>query len=215
MKPFVLIFLTFSLVLSFSFNKQKTNSIIGNWESVNSKNARRIMIKFNRNKTFIIENVLSADYTYQIKKNKMITKLLNLHTGKEIIDTLSIKLKGDTLESVFNRKGKLEKTIMVRIPGSIKYDKNIVGVYTWKYPNGHTAFSKFTKNKHWIFRLPITIEKGNYEINKNIISFDFADDKTKTVESRKFWTKGKLLILSDKKTHHDDLYKKVDYFLDK
>ena len=188
--------------------------INGNWESVTSKNGRRMMIKIKPDSSFIIQSVLSADYSYRIIGDKMITKFKNENSGKLIIDTMKIKIKKDTLISIFNRNGKPEVTTMIRTPDNRVNKPEVAGNYTWIYPNGKTAFSKFTKNGLWLFRLPIQIIKGKYGISKNILTFNYEYPDT-TKDQKKFWLKGKLLILTDVKTGSQDMYKKVDYFLEK
>ena len=207
------IFVLSLTIISFA-QKKDAGSLVGSWESVNVENARGLMMKLNPDKTFILQTVLTADYSYSIKGDRMINKLLNAHTGKMIIDTSIIKINKDTLTSIFRRNGKDETTVMVKMPGKENSGKGILGNYTWKYPNGHTAFSKFTKDGKWLFRLPIETEKGKYSLNKNTISFHYANADT-VVDNQKFWFKKNLLILTNEKTNKQNLYRRVDFFLDK
>ena len=189
-------------------------SIYGNWESVASKGGQRMMIKLKPDFSFILQTDLSADYSYIIKGDTMITKFKNENSGRLIIDTMKIKLKKDTLISVFKRNGKQEITTMVKTYRDKNKKPKIAGNYTWIYPNGKTAFSKFTKDGHWLFRLPIQNVNGKYTINKDIITFTYEYPDT-TKEMKKFWLKGKLLVLTDVKTGVQSMYKKVDYFIEK
>ncbi len=213
LKFFFSLFMVVYLACPQYSQKKKSLSLDGNWESVTMENSRRLMMKLNPDSSFSMQTVLSADYSYRINGNKMITELLNERTGKMIIDTSEIEFKKGSVISIFKRGGKEEVTTMVRIPGVNKNFKSIVGKYTWKYPNDHIAFSEFTRDGKWIFRLPIQTMKGKYSIQNNFISFHYASADT-LVDKQKFWLKKNMLILTNEKTQKENLYKRVDYFLD-
>ncbi len=199
-------------IVSYSQKKNRL-TIMGNWESAASSNGRGLMMKFNPDSTFAFQVVLTADYTYKIIGNKMVTKFKNPNSGKTFIDTSKIEIKKDTLISTFRRNGKDEITTMIKFPNENNPNKSIIGKYTWKYPNGHTAFSKFTKDGKWLFRLPIQTTKGKYHIQDSIITLNYADSDS-LVDKKKFWIKGNILIFTDAKTGIEDMYKRVDYFID-
>ena len=211
---FSFIFLLLILIQTFSYSqKKRTSPLTGNWESIALSNSRAIMMKFNPDSTFSFQIVLAADYSYKIVGGKMITKYTNDNSGKVFVDTSTFEIKTDTLISTFKRNGKDEVTTMIKIPGKNKSAKSILGDYTWQYPNAHMAFSKFTKDGKWIFRLPIQTTNGKYHIKDSLITFNYANSDT-LADKKKFWVKKNILILTDTKTGKDDMYKKVDYFLD-
>ncbi len=209
-----IIFLLLVLIPQISYSQKKHNSpLSGDWESVVLSNSRGIMMKFNPDSTFTFQIVLAADYSYKIIGNKMITKYKNDNSGKVFIDTSKIEIKKDTLISTFKRNGKDEVTTMIKIPGKNKPSKSIVGEYTWKYPNDHIAYSKFTKDGKWLFRLPIQTTNGKYHIIDSVVTFNYTGSDT-LVDKKKFWIKKNILILTDVKSGREDMYRKVDYFLD-
>ena len=199
-------------VISYS-QKKHISPFTGNWESTTLTNNRGLMMKFNPDSTFIFQIVLAADYSYKLAGNKMITKFINDNSGKVFIDTSSIEIKKDTLISTFKRNGKDEITTMIKTPEKNKSAKSIIGNYTWTYPNGHTAFSKFTKDGKWLFRLPIQTTEGKYHIQDNLVTFNYAGSDT-LADKKKFWIKKNILILTDAKSGKEDMYKRVDYFLE-
>ncbi len=199
-------------IVSFSQKKQ-ISPLAGNWESITLSNSRGLIMQFNPDSTFIFQIVLAADYSYKIIGNKMITKFTNENSGKVFIDTSTIQIKKDTLISTFKRNGKDEVTTMIKDPKKNKSEKGILGNYTWTYPNGHTAFSKFTKDGKWLFRLPIQTTKGKYHIQDNIVTFNYTGSDT-LADKKKFWIKKNILILTDAKSGKEDMYKRVDYFLE-
>jgi hypothetical protein len=197
------------LMLSINYAQNlNLTEIIGNWESVSSENSHVESIRFDLDSTFYIQSVLSAEYSYSIVGNKMIAKLLN--SKKIFIDTTDIVIKKDTLISILRRNGNEEITTMVRIPGEISDSAGIAGNYKWKYPNAHTAFSKFTKDGVWLFRLPIETYYGKYKISSDSIIFSYTGLPAHIM---KFWLDSKVLILTDNNTGKETLYRKVDYFV--
>ncbi|MCL5030206.1 MAG: hypothetical protein M1480_14440 [Bacteroidetes bacterium] len=211
---FPFIFLLLMLIQTFSYSQKKhTSPLTGNWESIALSNSRGLLMKFNPDSTFTFQVVLAADYSYKIIGNKMITKYTNDNSGKIFIDTSTIEIKKDTLISTFKRNGKDEITTMIKTSGKNNSNKSIAGSYTWKYPNGHTAFSKFTKEGKWIFRLPIQSTKGKYLIKDSLVTFNYANSDT-LIDKKKFWVKKNILILTDAKSGKEDMYKRVDYFMD-
>ncbi|MDR3628300.1 MAG: hypothetical protein P4L45_15760 [Ignavibacteriaceae bacterium] len=183
-------------------------SIVGNWESVSNENNRMRIIRFESDSTFYAQTALSAEYSYIIVGNKMIAELL--HSTKHIIDTTDVVIKKDTLISTLRRNGNDEVTTMVKIPDGLSDTAGIAGNYKWRYPNAHTAFSKFTKEGSWIFRLPIETIKGSYKISSDYLTITYAGMQP---ENMKCWVSDKVLILTDEKTGKEDLYRKVDYFI--
>jgi hypothetical protein len=138
----------------------------------------------------------------------MIAELL--HSTKYILDTTDIVIKKDTLISTLRRNGNDEVTTMVKIPGGLSDSTGIAGNYKWRYPNTHTAFSKFTKAGFWIFRLPIETIKGSYKTSSDYLTITYVGMQP---ESMKYRVNDKVLILTDEKTGKEDLYRKVDYFI--
>jgi len=206
--------LLFAFIISTSIynicyaQSSNANALIGNWESVNTVNNRVQLLKYESDSTFYTQSALPAEYSYNIIGNKMIATLLR--SNKIIIDTTDIIIKKDTLISILRRNDSAEITTMIRIPGENSDSNGIVGNYKWKYPNAHTAFSKFTKDGIWIFRLPVETEKGNYKVSHDTITVSYAGLPP---EKLKYWVNDKVLILTDVKTGKEDLYKKVDYFI--
>jgi hypothetical protein len=215
---------TFALTLFFLIPNinfaQDINSkaLFGNWESVSSDDKHLKIFRFEPDGTYYFQLLLSADYSYRIVGNKMIATLLN--SNKVYIDTTGIVIKQDTLISTLNRNGVEEVTTMIKVPGDI-YDSTgrsiaepvrdgIPGNYLWKYPNGHTAFSKFTTDGHWLFRLPVVSHKGKYKISSDSLTISYDDQPDQLM---KFWVDKKALILTDTKTGNETFYKGVDYFV--
>ena len=201
------VFLTF---LTFA-QKKNTVSLIGNWESESIVNSHLAIMKINSDSTFLIQNDLTADYLYRISGNRIIRTLLTKHPGKPIIDTAYFKLKKDSLIITFLQKEKDKIISMVRSKVKRSFGNSIVGSYAWKYPNGHTAFSKFTKDGKWFFRVPEQIVKGKYIIYEDKISFYYSD-KPADYEKRMYFIKGNQLLLRDTRTGMQSYYKRVDYF---
>jgi len=188
---------------------QNSNALLlGSWESVSSHNGRVQLINIEPDTTIYMQTDLAAEYTYSIAGNKMIATLLN--SAKSIIDTTDIIFQKDTVVSILKRNGKEEITTMVRLSGDTSNSTGIVGNYKWKYPNAHTAFSKFTTDGRWIFRLPIETRKGSYKLSSDTISVFYTGLEPVKM---KYWANDKLLILTDLKSGEDNLYKKTDYFI--
>jgi len=192
----------------------KESKLIGNWEFINQYNGRGLMMKLKPDHSVIIQMVLADDYTYKIEGKKIITKLEKGSAGKVIIDTSYFELNKNNLIMTSHQNGKIDKKIMKRIPVSKYNSKNIVGLYTWKYPNGHIALSEFTKDGYWKIRLPMENIKGKFSVKDSIIIFNYTSPKTYT-EQEKYKFEDKTLVLTRMKTGKKEFYKKVKYFLGK
>lgn len=96
---------------------------------------------------------------------------------------------------------------MKRVPGNKYNSKNIVGVYTWEYPNGRIALSEFTKDGYWKLRLPMETIKGKYSVKDSIITFNYTSPKTYT-EQEKYKFEDKTLVLTRMKTGKRNSIKK-------
>jgi len=209
MKKFYFIaFISFILVFQQDiFSQENDSTIFGNWESVKVNSARGWQIIIKSDSSFVLENVLRADYDYRLDGDKLIT-VLKTDNGKTIIDTSTFVLDKDTLTSVFKKDTSIQITKMVRIDSS-KSDSSIVGNWKWRYPNNNVAFSQFTKDGKWLFRLPTGHRNGKCKISKNIIKFIYMEKEVKP-DQFNFWVKGNILILTGS-NGNQDMYKRVDY----
>jgi len=207
-KRAILSIFTILTIFNSNYAQNNNSSIIGNWESVNGKNGRLQLLKIESDTTLYVQTDLAAEYSYSLIGNKMIAKLLN--STKTIIDTTDIVIKTDTVLSILKRNGTEEITTFIRLPGDSSKSTGIVGNYTWKYPNAHTAYSKFTSAGMWVFRLPIETTKGSYKLSSDTLTVFYTGLEPVKM---KFWANDKLLILTDIKTGEENLYKKTDYFI--
>ncbi|MHB9011587.1 MAG: hypothetical protein ACYC49_05090 [Ignavibacteriaceae bacterium] len=185
------------------------STITGNWESVVENNARGFHLVIKNDSSFILENTLRANYKYRVEGNKLITTLNRTDGKKAIIDTSSLEFKGDTLISIFKRDSTTEITKMVRTDGKPAADSGIVGKWKWRYPNAVMAFSKYTKDGLWLFRLPIAKRTGKCKINSSSIKFIYTLPDEKPDEFT-FWVKQNVLILTSP-NGAEQMYKRVDY----
>ncbi len=169
------------------------------------------MMELKPDHTLTILMVLANNYKYTVKGNKMITSLKQDRTGKVIKDTATIRLTKSSLITTRFSSGKKEKTVMIKMRKSRTGRKTIVGNYTWKYPGGRRAFSRFTKDGNWFLRIPVQTIKGKYSVKDSIITFTYTSPK-KFVEKQKYRFKENTLILTSEKTGKDEQYQKIDYF---
>lgn len=206
----IILLAVFLTSISFA-QKKSTRALIGNWESESLADSHLTILKINRDSTFLIQNDLAANYTYKLSGNRIIRTLLNTVGGGNVIDTAYYKLKKDSLIITFPEKGKDKIIKMARLKERRRKVTGITGNYTWKYTNGHIAFSKFTKDGKWLFRLPEQIVKGRYDIFEDKIAFHYSD-KPGDIEKRMFFIKGKRLLLRDMMSNSQSYYRKIDYF---
>ena len=192
--------------LGFSQNKRST--LAGNWESVEENSSGRgLHLTFGKDSTFELDNILRADYDYLLKGNLLITKLITT-AGKTIIDTSTFEIKGDSLTSIFKRDTTVQIINMVRL-NHTKTRNSIIGNWKWRYPNDVMAFSKFTSNGKWLFRLPTNSRKGKYKVSESVLEFDY-DAKGDKPDEFTYWIKKNILILTNK-NGKEEMYKRVDY----
>lgn len=201
------IFIIFTILTNTGFAQDSLfTMLMGNWESVKSHASRLQSIQFKKDSTVYIQTMLAAEYSYSVSGDRMITKLLN--SDKTIIDTFQVTIKRDTVISTLKRDGDVQTKVMVRMPGRDSNLNKIEGNYTWVYPNGHIAFSKFTNDGIWIFRLPIETFKGKFNILGDSLIITNGEKQPKNM---KFWIKDSILIITENDTGNQVLYKIVDY----
>ncbi len=207
------LFLFFIICVSFLTYAQKKNStrLIGNWESESIQDSRLIILKINPDSTFLMQTDLAADYSFKITGNKIIRTLITKDSSQKIIDTSFFKLKRNSLTITFTQNGKDKIISMERIKGTGHRGRSITGSYKWKYPDGRTAFTEFTKDKKWLFRLPLQTIKGIYSVYNNNIFFKYSN-KPRDIEKRMFFIKVNRLMLRDNRTARQEFYRRVDYF---
>ena len=193
------------------FSQKNRTKIFGNWESVKSKSNYVDMLQLLPNGTYISESVAASDYTYKIFGDTLITSLKVFEKDTVIIDTSTIEVRNDTLINTYRAGGKEMTTKMVRMNGEKILNKNIAGDYVWRYPNGHLALSRFTKNGELLFRLPRLLTRGKFSIKGNTIVFHNPYLKD---EAKNFWLKGNLLIVTNPKTKEQSMYHRVEYFIE-
>jgi|GEM_PF-2580676 len=213
MKIKIALLFTLTVYLTFLSFAQKKGmiSLIGDWESESIEDSHLTIIKINPDSTFLIQKDLTADYLYRLSGNRIIRTLLTKHSEKTVIDTAYYKFTKNSLIITFPKKGNDKIIEMVRLKGKGHSVKSIAGNYTWKYPNGHTAFSKFTRDGKWLFRVPEQIINGKYTLYEDKITFYYSN-KQADYEKRMYFVKSNQLLLRDARTGLQSYYKKVDYF---
>ncbi len=207
--------LLFVIVFGFAFasfaQKKSSVNLYGNWESEIKQDSHVTLIKINRDSTFQIQKDLAEDYYIKISGNRMIRSILNKDSVKVAMDTSFIKMKRNILSLTFYNAGKEKIISMERLKRTRHGSKGIIGSYSWKYPDGKTAFSKFTKDGKWIFRKPLQKLSGKCDIYNDNISFHFFG-KEKDFVRRMFFVEGSRLMLRDNRTGKVEYYRRVDYF---
>ncbi len=191
--------------------RKDSGSLFGNWESVNLRDSHLTLLKIERDSTFFFQKDLAENYSYKLTGTRMIRTLLDTLTGEKIVDTSFVRQTKDSLIISFPRKGKEKIISMFRIKGKRHRGKSIEGSYIWRYPGGRTAFSRFTKDGRWLFRLPLQTLKGRFSIYNSNIIFNFAS-KQGQFEKWMFFVKANRLQLKNNMTGSVEIYKRVDYF---
>lgn len=196
------------LFVTESFSQQRSQEVVGNWESVKVKSNYVDFIQFKSDGSYVLVTAATSDYTFKLKGDTLITKLERHGLKKPVFDTSFVEIRKDTLINYYYSDGKKAQNIMLKEPGS--NSNGIYGDYFWRYPNGHLAFSKFTKDGHLLFRLPRLWVDGKFKVINNTIVF--SPQYLKEYKS-KFWIKGNILVITDEKTKEEKMYRKIDYFV--
>ncbi len=207
-KKIILAALFIISIQCFGFSQNKHSALAGNWESVEvNSSGRGLHLTIKKDSSFELDDILRADYDYLLKGNLLITRLITT-AGKTIIDTSTFEIKGDSLTSNFKRDTTVQIIRMVRL-NHTKKRNSIVGNWKWRYPNDVMAFSKFTSNGKWLFRLPTNSRKGKYKTSDSVLEFDY-DAKGDKPDKYTYWVKKNILILTNK-DGKEEMYKRVDY----
>ncbi|HEY6907622.1 MAG TPA: hypothetical protein VI230_09130 [Ignavibacteriaceae bacterium] len=210
MKSFSVLLLHIMLTLNV-FAQGDSSKLEGKWESVDINNQRGILLHFDSGNVFTLNHILAADYTYEIKKDMLISTLKNIDSNKTIIDTSFLIIKTDTIIRYYNRLGWKDSVIMIKtglIPDdSSAFDNPIAGTWRYRYPTGDTAFSTFYSDGRWHFYLPMDKFSGTYTISRDTLVTNFEGSEVK--QKRLYWIEGNLLGLKDINAKNEYLYRRL------
>jgi hypothetical protein len=199
--------------LPFAYAQDSLDVLNGEWRLLNQPGNWEVKLIFKRSGDFTVQRYLSADYTYKLDGNRLITVLNKPDSDSAmVVDTSYIKLNGDTLLVSYYKNGIKTTKSMLRDVDSLKKNKSdstIIGRWTWRYPTKELAVETFSDDGSYQITILGTIYEGNYVVNSDTLNMIY-NNKNHTNKMHTFWVKGKLLGIRDLKTNNEYLYKKTE-----
>lgn len=208
-----LILIIFLNYLPFAYSQDSLNILSGEWRLLNQPGKWEVKLIFKRSGDFTVQRFLSADYTYKLDGNRLISVLNKPDSDSvTVIDTSYIKLNSDTLLVSYYKNGIKTTKAMLRDVDTLKKNKSestIIGRWTWRYPTKELAVETFNDDGTNQISIIGNIYEGNYIINSDTLNMIY-DNKNHTNKLHTFWLQGNLLGIKDLKTNNEYLYKKVE-----
>lgn len=208
----LLLLFVLSLSISSILFPQSADSLVGHWELI--KNARQwdVDLRFEKNMNFTVQRHLSAQYSYQLKGDTLISFLQNTYPDSElVVDTSIITVKNDTIVRTYTKSGETNSIHMIKdntyhTPDYKKGDP-LIGRWKWTYPSKDTAVETFNNDQTWNFYVIGKLNTGHYEVNKDTLTMIYNNKKnTKRVHT--FWIQQDMMGIKDLKTKKEYLYKR-------
>jgi hypothetical protein len=119
-----------------------------------------------------------------------------------------IEIRGDTLVMRLNDPPR--NTLMRRIGPSNAKDPAIIGKWSVIAADGTDVFgfTEYKQNGEWVFRMPIMVRKGRYDIRGNLLTITFENADVKI--SRFRFESGVLVLKSPPETGPEDKFKRIE-----
>lgn len=191
-----------------SLKKSENSSLWGRWESVTTENTKGSAIDIEPPNKLIYQKIIKVNYKYRIKGDTLIGEFYNDAQNKKIVDTSIIKITSDTLYRTYFRMGVVHHSKMTRAKNDNKNNNKIYGVWYWNYPSGGVAVSKFTHDGNWEFKLPLDTHPATFTTKGDTLSIKFKTEKKPYLMT--FWSRKKILVLTDLIKKKQELYRKVE-----
>jgi hypothetical protein len=156
---------TMVIFLLFSCAEEKENSLAGKWAPVVRPYNLGTTLIFGEDSSFIQIKDARVNYIYKLEDDTLISTSFDGFSGKRIIDSASVTIKGDTLILVRGKIGDQQETIMKRYDSVYTDEEGIIGFWKWPHKSGNEAISEFHPDGKASVSVLIDRREGNYFIN--------------------------------------------------